>query len=128
MTRLLDEECEHCGGKKEMYYTPWCSNCNVPSIKTVTTLNLLKCFRHIERKYYGIVEETMKRPRDRVWEGLCDWSGMRNDVTIWLPIIGAADGDGSIGDLSDDSIEFLQHVVKVFKLRDHPNLLWEVSW
>lgn len=87
--------------------------------------------RHIERAHYGILEDTIasrnKNGRGEIWDGLCDW-GIGNDVRVSLPIVEAADGDGSIGELSEEAIEYLQTLVKVFNLRDHPDLLWEISW
>lgn len=128
MTRWLDIECEHCGGKKEMYYRPWCSNCNTPTIKIIKSLNLLKCFRHLERRYYGMDEEYPRLPaREEIWGALSEW-GLSNDVRVSLPIVEAANGDGSLGDLSDDAIELLQLMVKTFQLEDHPDLVWEISW
>lgn len=131
MTRFLDVKCDTCGGQKEMYYRPWCSNCNVPNIEIVKSLNLLKCFRHIDRAHYGILEGTRadeKRiGRAEIWDGLSEW-GLPNDSRVSLPIVDAADGDGSIGELSEEAIKYLLTLVKVFNLRDHPDLLWEVSW
>jgi hypothetical protein len=111
-----------------MYYTPWCSLCDIPQPKVVKTLNLLQCFRHIERKYFGD-EDGMsgRRIRDRVWEGLCDWGNLSNDSTSYLPIVEAAEGDGSIGELDEDSIKLLQLMVEVFDLKNI-EVQWEVSW
>jgi len=126
------ETCNECGGLKEMYYTPWCSKCEVPEIKTHPTLNLLQSMRHVERVHFGIEDENDYAGRDAVgheeiWRGLCDW-GLSNDTTSYMPILDAANGDGSIGELSETAIEYLQAMVKIFDLENHPNMQWEVSW
>ncbi len=127
------EICETCGGTKEMYYGPWCSKCDVPQIEIVESLNLKKCMRHVERKYLGIEDENDRRLRNsagygQIWEGLCEWGGISNDTTMFLPILEASKGDGSIGELSEEAIEYLQAMVVAFDLENHPNIMWECSW
>ncbi len=128
-----EEICETCGGQKEMYYTPWCSNCDVPKPKTVQFLNLLQCYRHVNRKYFGIENENDRyHPKmvgyDEVHNGLMNWSCGANGVTVYLPILEASQGDGSIGELSEEAIKYLQTMVKVFDLENYPNMMWEISW
>ena len=124
--------CETCGGQKEMYYAPWCSKCDIPEPQILTELNLLQCMRHIERAHFGIEDETdmvARRMigRDEIWDGLCEW-GLHNDSTMSFPIVAASQGDGSLGELSEEAIEYLEAMVNVFDLTDQHNMMWEVSW
>ena len=126
------EICDVCGTAKEMYYVPWCSRCEVPEVKNNPTLNLLQCMRHVERVHFGIEDENDYDARkatghDEIWSGFCD-QGFSNDSTVHLPIVDAAKGDGSIGELSEEAIEYLQTMVKIFDLETQPNVQWEISW
>ena len=127
-----DEICEECGTAKEMYYGPWCSKCEVPQVKNNPSLNLLQCMRHIERVHFGIEDENDYDARkavghDEIWSGFCDW-GLSNDTTSYLPFVDPANGDGSIGELSEEAIEYLQVMVRTFDLENQPDMQWEVSW
>lgn len=127
-----DVICEECGTAKEMYYAPWCSKCEVPQVKIKPTLNLLQCMRHVERVHFGIEDENdydaqKAIGRDEIWNGLCDW-GLNNDTTSYFPFVEASQGDGSIGELSEEATEYMRVMVKTFDLENQPNMQWEVSW
>jgi len=126
------EICKSCGEQKEIYYGPWCSKCEVPSPENHPTLNLMQCLRHVERVYFGIEDENDYEAREsagrrEIWDGLCDW-GLSNDTTMHFPFVDALKGDGSLGGLSEETIVYLQALVDIFDLENHPNMLWEVSW
>ena len=126
-----DEICESCGVKKQMYYRPWCPLCEKPEVKYSPTLNFLQAQYHIDRKIYGETDSNIDPPGKReVWLKLCDQGWISNDVTTYLPLVEAAEGDGSIGDLSDEALKYLQALVTEFELDDpkNNNIQYEISW
>jgi len=129
----VEETCETCGNQKEMYYTPWCPVCDVPKPKIQYCLNLLQCYRHVDKKYFGIEDENDRQAcrmcgRDEVHNGLMEWSCGANGVTVYLPILDASQGTDEIGELSEEAIEYLKTMVKAFDLEKYPNMMWECSW
>ena len=129
MTRWVEEICDNCGNQKEMYYGPWCSLCEMPQPKTITTLNLLQCFRFIDRNFFGCHDENVRLPaREEVWQVISEWSGFSNDSTVYLPLVEALDPvENSLGDLSDEAIKYIKVLVNTFDL-DTREVQWEVSW
>lgn len=124
-------QCEHCGEDKQMYYSLWCPLCEKPQIKSCPTLNFLQAQYHVDRKVYGETDSNIDPPGKRdVWMGLCDGGWIRNDSTTYLPLVPAAEGDGSIGALDDNAIKYLQALVKEFNLdaKENDNLQYEISW
>ena len=129
MTRWIEERCDNCGNQKEMYYAPWCSLCEMPQPKTITTLNLLQCFRFIDRNFFGCLDDNVRlSAREEVWQVISEWSGFSNDSTVYLPLVEALDPvENSLGDLSDEAIKYIQVLVNTFDL-DTREVQWEVSW
>ena len=128
-----EDICEKCGEQKEMYYTPWCPVCDTPKPKIQHCLNLLQCYRHVDKKYFGIEDENDRQAlreigHAEVHDALMEWSCGANDVTVYLPILDASQGTDEIGELSEEAIEYLKTMVKAFDLEKYPNMMWECSW
>jgi len=146
----LDKVCESCGGKKEMYYVPWCSLCERPEPKATYTLNFLKVVRHIERLYPDQIvseeeaqEKWRETPRlqshkDALWDLISD--RISNDVNIalcfksWHGEQEPPDENGRIMYGEQDytkAFELMGLIVKEYENEvegDFDNVLWEISW
>jgi len=107
--------CEKCGRKMEMYYTPWCPHCDKPIKEFRPVLNFIQCLEHIEVKYD---KPGYKR---RVWAMLSDY--IHNDTVILWPY--NYDDDWEFTDEQQEDVNLFHEVFDIKK----DDALWiEVSW
>ena len=152
MTRYLDETCDNCGERKEMYYVPWCPLCEKPETKVRPTLNFLQVVYHLQRKYPDKLvtheqawesrnsDNPLACHKDVPWDLMCD--RIRNDVYVglafksWYEENYEPDEDGRC--MSWDGVkdyaagfELMKLIVDEFEDQvegDFDEVLWEVSW
>jgi hypothetical protein len=117
------QKCPKCERPMEMYYTPWCPYCDKPERRTVTTLNMIQCLRHIEA-ITG--DEGYKR---RVWVWLCDLGVVHNDTATGVPVDWSGLDDPCQTDhMTPQVVADLKLLRDTFGLTEEEHLSFEFSW
>lgn len=136
MTRWLEQTCDKCGGKKEVYYGAWCSLCDRPEVIEKPTLNYLQVVRHIERKH-NLDDDHLTGHSRSLWMFIIEY--IKNDVYVSLPFnmwLEEDDGPDENGEYwSYDgkenytkAFELMKLIAEEYKDIDLDNVLWEISW
>jgi len=143
MPRILDELCDKCGKKKEMYYTPYCPRCDVPAPEPRLVLNYLKAARYITITYFPEDDDIPSLGPDS--HDRCAWLWLGEyGVILGNDIVVSLDFPSLLDVLRDDSYQvdnldeeenqkaylFFEKLVEEFDLRNekYADLLWEISW
>lgn len=110
-----------------------------PEFKQRTSLNYLEAVNYITEKYQFLTEnEAWDQHKDFdmshqrcLWLWLIDSDYVSNDVYVTIDF--ATWFEETQDDVFDElrdihALEFMKHLVDEFDLRNHRDVLWEISW